>query len=156
MTAGVRISSVLDILISDAQLLGLFERVNQYESTNSPGTGLTAELVWMMGPTPMANRSGLASTSARVVYGMRIMLEFKNTPKESLDPAITNAVDLYINNLHGELALADAQGSFIDVFGMGGVPLDAQGGYLTLDQSTFRVGTITIPVIMENVWTQVN
>lgn len=156
MSAGVRISSILDILISDAQLLGIFERVNQYESTTSPGSGLTAEIVWIMGPTPMAGRSGLASTSARVVYGMRIMLEFKNTPKESLDPAITNAVDLYVNSLLGELALADAQGSFIDVFGMGGVPIDAVGGYLTLDQTTYRIGTITIPVIMENVWTQVN
>lgn len=156
MTAGVRISSVLDILISDAQLLGIFEHVNQFESTSSPGTGLTAEIVWMLGPTPMANRSGLTSTSARVVYGMRIMVPFKNTPKESLDPILTNAVDLYINSLHGELALADAQGSFIDVFGMGGIPIDAQGGYLTLDQTTYRVGTVTIPVIMENVWTQVN
>lgn len=156
MVDSSRMNNALDVLISEAQRLGLFERVNTYESKSQVGSGLSAEVVWMSGPTPVAGRSGLAVTSARIIYGCRIMLDFKTTPEDSIDGAIINAVNLYVNALHGELDLADPLGSHIDVFGMGGVSIDAQGGYLTLDNITYRIATIIIPILMDDFWAQVD
>lgn len=156
MAAGSRISAILDIIVSEAQLLGVFDRVNQHESKSAQGTGVTCEVVWMTGPTPIPSHSGLSSTSGRVVYGVRIMVPLMTSPEDATDALVTQIVDLYINSLHSEISLADAQGSYVDIFGMGGVPIDAQGGYLTIDQTLYRIGTVIVPVIMENIWDQVN
>jgi hypothetical protein len=157
MALGGRIPAALDVLVSEAQRLGIFEKVNQHESKSQAGNGITMEIVYGTGPTPLPSKSSLSKTSARVIYFARIMIAIQSMPEDSIDAALTNALDLYFDSLHGELGLGDPDpGSFIDILGQtGGVLLDAQGGYLTLDQTLYRVATITIPVVMFDAWVQV-
>jgi len=42
----------------------------------------------------------------------------------------------------------------VDVNGEFGTPLEAVYGYVAIDGAMYRVATITIPVIVNDVWTQ--
>jgi hypothetical protein len=43
----------------------------------------------------------------------------------------------------------------IDLLGIDGTPLSAMAGYLQIDRKVYRVMDLTIPVIVNDMWTQV-
>lgn len=149
-----RISVVLDALVSEAQLLGIFERVNTHESKNAPVGGLNLD-IWLQRLSPCPPRSGLSVTSARVIFSARMMTNFISEPQDAIDPALLSALGKYVAALHTQLTLGDP-GSSVDVFGMAGVALDANAGYVPQDNVIFRAYLLTIPVLIDDVWDQVN
>jgi hypothetical protein len=42
----------------------------------------------------------------------------------------------------------------VDLLGSAGAPLSAQAGYLNQDGRLFRVMTLTLPIIVNDVWDQ--
>jgi hypothetical protein len=146
-------TGMLDSIVSHAMRLGLFERVNTSEPKNSPGNGLTAA-VWlqMLGPVPVG--SGLASTSARVEFMLRIYSNMLAEPQDAIDPEILAALDVLMGAYSGDFDLGGTVRN-VDLLGAHGVGLSAVAGYLAVDNKMFRVVDLTLPLIVNDVWDQV-
>jgi hypothetical protein len=147
-----RSNVVFDAIVSNAQRLGLFDKVNQFEPKSAPGLGVTCA-VFAKRIFPDPRRSGLATTSGVVVWNVRPTLDMMHSPPEEIDPILIDVTSQYIDQLHSELDLGDP-GSSVDVFGMAGIPIDAQFGYFEQDKRFYRIVMITVPVIIADVWIQ--
>jgi hypothetical protein len=149
------IDGILDPVVSHALASGYFERVNQVEATDPPGNGLTCA-VWVNNIRPA--RSGLASTSVVLIFNVRLYTSMLQDPPDAIDPAMTKATSGLIGAYVGDFTLGDVVMS-VDVRGMEGTPLGAQAGYIDFgtgpDRVTFRVMTITLPLIVSDVWDEV-
>ena len=144
---------LVDRIASHAMSLGVFDRVNQHEPKNKPGRGLTCA-VWIDRIEPARGRSGLTATDARVVFNVRVYTNMLQNPQDAIDPQVMIATDLLFEAYSGDFQLGD-DSRFIDLEGMTqGHPLFGQSGYINIDNMVYRVMTITVPVIVQNAWTQ--
>jgi hypothetical protein len=145
------VSSLLDAVQSHALASGVFDRVTGHEPKSAPGSGVTAA-VWAqsIGPVPS---SGLASTSVRVEFMVRIYQSMLSEPQDAIDPAVLTAVDVLMAAYTGDFTLGGLVRQ-VDLLGNSGQGLSAQAGYLTQDQRTYRVVDVTLPIIVNDLWQQ--
>ncbi|MFE2346485.1 hypothetical protein [Kitasatospora cineracea] len=147
------IDSILDRIVSHALASGFFEQVNGHEPENAPGAGLTAA-VWVDHVQPALSSSGLNSSSALLVFNVRLFTRMRQEPQDGIDPALMKALDVLFTAYAGDFELGgDAR--MVDLRGAEGAPLSARAGYLNQDQQLFRVFTITLPVIINDAWDEV-
>ena len=137
--------------VDHALTLGIFERVNGYEPKSPPGGGLTAA-IWAQLVEPI-QASGLNSTSVRVELNVRLYANMLSEPQDAIDPAMLNAVDILCAAYSADFTLGDAIRN-VDLLGSYGRPLSAQAGYISLADRLNRVMTITLPLIVNDLWTQ--
>lgn len=144
---------ILQALESHAVRLGHLERVNRHEPKNAPGRGLTAA-IWVQRVAPAATASGLAVTSAVITANVRLYANMLAEPQDAVDPNLVAAADALMNAYSGDFTLGDRIRN-VDLLGQFGEPLSAQAGYLEQDRKLFRVITITVPMVVNDVWEQV-
>jgi hypothetical protein len=145
--------ALLDAAVSKAQSLGLFEKVNGHEPKTAPGKGLQAA-VWVQDLSPIQS-SGLAATSGRVEISVRIYTNMLAEPQDGIDPRVLTAVAELIGAYTSDFEVGDLAGvRGIDLLGAYGTPLSAKAGYLNQDGKLYRVMTITLPVIVNDLWVQ--
>lgn len=150
----LQIQALIDAAVSHALASGYFDRVNAHEPKSAPGRGITAS-VWVERISPYARNSGLAATSALVVLNVRVYTNMVSEPQDAIDPELTLAVDSLMNAYNGDFML-DGLVSSIDLLNASGAGgLEARAGYIEIDKTLFRVMTITLPLIVNDVWTQV-
>jgi hypothetical protein len=145
---------IVDAIVSDAQMSGYFDKVNTHEPKRAPGSGLTAA-VWLEAIDPISLNSGLASTSARLVFKLRIYQSMLMEPQDLIDPRLTKAVANLMRRYHDDFDFAGTIRN-VDLLGAFGVSLSAVTGYLDIDGKMFRVADITIPCLVNDVWPQVS
>lgn len=147
------VDEILSAVVSDVQRSGFFDKVNRHEPKKAPGTGLTAA-VWVTALDPIALASGLASTSARLVFTLRMYQSMLLEPQDMIDPRMTKALSNLMRRYHDDF---DFEGLIrnIDLLGQFGVSLSAISGYLDIDGKMFRIVDMTIPCIVNDVWPQV-
>jgi hypothetical protein len=154
------VRTLFDKLQSHAMRLGLFEQVNTHETKNPPGWGFTADIILdYMGPVPPG--SGLAATSGLIVFYLRIYIDMLQEPLDMIDPNLGAAVSTLLSQYSSDFMLDDISSAVndvrnIDLMGQTGRRLEAQTGYITVGGKLERVMTITIPIIMNDSWTQVS
>jgi hypothetical protein len=142
----------IDALVSHAMTTGYFEKVNGHEPRSAPNTNLTAA-VWFQNIKPFPEGSGLASTSIVMVMTVRLYTSALQEPLDMMDPTMTAAVDALLNAYTGDFTL-DGMIRNIDLLGENGISLEAEAGYLDIDRTKFRVVDITVPMVINDVWTQ--
>lgn len=145
------IQGILDVVSSHAMATGYFETVNQYESKQSPGNGLTGA-VWVDRLAPIRT-SGLATTTVRLDLLFRIYSSTYLQPYDDIDPNLTRALDTLMRAYCGDFEIG-GQVRNIDIFGSYGAPLETRSGYMNLDGKEFRVFTIRVPLICDDLWAQ--
>lgn len=147
-------TDLLDAVVSDVQRSGYFDKVNTHEPKKAPGTGLTAA-VWLQSIEPIALASGLAATSARIIFTLRVYQSMLMEPQDLIDPSMARAVANLMRRYHDDF---DFEGLIrnVDLLGSFGVSLSAVSGYLEIDGSMYRIMDMTIPCIVNDVWPQVN
>ncbi len=145
------VDALFDKLLSHAAASGYFARVNQHEPKNAPGSGLTAAL-WVQDISP-ARSSGLSSTSGLVTLSLRVYQNFASEPFDAIDPTVVKAVNGMLSAYTGDLDLGQTV-RCIDLLGMSGTAMRAQAGYVEINKTVYRVMTITIPVIVNDMWAQ--
>ncbi|MFD3802645.1 hypothetical protein ACFWTC_03230 [Streptomyces sp. NPDC058619] len=149
----LNIAGILDGVVSHAMALGRFEQVNGHEPVkNAPSLGLTAA-VWVDAVQPV-RASGLDSTTVRLAVNVRIYTSAQSEPADAIDPDMMAAVDELCAAYVGDYTL-DGLVRNVDVLGAHGVPLFVRAGYLQQGGATFRVMTITLPLIVNDLWEQV-
>jgi len=144
---------IVDAVASHAQATGWFERVIKHEPKVAPGNGLSAS-IWSDRVEPVPLSSGLAATSARLTLSVRIAMNMLYEPQDDIDPKLLGgAVDALMNAYNGDFTLGGLVRN-VDLLGQGAQGLFAQAGYLEQDRKLFRVMTINLPLIINDVWSQ--
>lgn len=146
------IDDVLDAVVSDVQASGYFEKVNKHEPKRAPRTGLTAA-VWISALRPV-QLSGLASTSAALVFTVRIYSNMLKEPQDMIDPQVTKATSNIIRRYHDDFDFGGLIRNVDLLGGVSGYELSAVSGYLEIDSKQFRIMDITVPCIVNDVWQQ--
>lgn len=143
---------IIDAVVSHAAASGYFDRVNSHEPKNAPGNGLSAA-AWVDSVGPARGQSGLRSTSALLVLNVRLYTSMLAEPQDAIDPNLTDALDALFTAYSGDFELGGNVRN-VDLLGQAGTPLSAKAGYLNQDNKLFRVYTITLPLIVSDVWEQ--
>jgi len=144
--------AIVEAVVSHALASGHFERCNSHEPKNAPGNGLTAA-VWMQRLAPLALASGLAATAALLVVNVRVYSNMLTEPQDAIDPNLVAAVDALVNAYTGDFTLGGRIRN-VDLLGQYGPSLSAEAGYLEQDRKMFRVMTLTVPLVINDAWTQ--
>lgn len=145
--------TITEALRSHAMSLGVFESINGHEPMNAPGeTGLTAA-VWLQSIDTPPRGSGLAKTSAIFTYSIRAYSRLVMQPVDAIDPNLTRAMGLLVGAISGDFTLGGTVMA-VDLLGMGGKTMRTEAGYIVQDDSTLRVFTLNVPVIVVDVWDQ--
>lgn len=151
--AGLNSRAVIYATASHGMALGVFDRVTMHEPKSKPGSGLSLA-VWAQRITALARQSGLDATSARVLLNLRVFTNMLADPQDEIDPRVLDAVDLLMGAYNGDFTLGGLVES-VDILGRHGIALEAQAGYVNQDGALLRVMTITLPLIINDAWTQV-
>jgi hypothetical protein len=144
--------AILDRVVSHALAAGYFERVNGHEPKTAPGHGLHAA-VWVDSVKPASGQSGLIATTALFVVNVRIYQNMIAEPQDMIDPRVMAAVDALMTAYSGDFELGGTVRN-IDLMGMAGTPMAAQAGYIQQDGKVYRAVTITLPLVINDVWSQ--
>lgn len=149
------LSDLIDEIVSYALGSGRFESINGHEPKNSPGTGVTGA-VWM-GPLMPIKKSGLAATSYCLSLMFRVYMDFKSQPFDSIDPTVTSAIIDMMSYVTGDFSFQSL--GFVrnvDLIGQPDVSdgLTAIPGYVEIDRVIYRIVTLTIPVVINDMFVQ--
>lgn len=148
---GLNTPAVITAAIDHLVQTGLFESVQDHESTSASTGGLTAD-VWVSDIKPVAAQSGLDITSALLTLTVRIYLN-ATPPPNDLEQTITGAADTLLIAYNRAFTFDDTV-SWVDLLGEYGTPLAAVGGYVTVGGVFYRCMTITVPCVIDDVWPQ--
>ena len=141
--------AIFDALVSHALKLGRFARVNQHESESTPGNRLSCSIV-LGGIAAEPAASGLGAVSGRVTFTVHLYSPMMARPLDGIDPEVLGAVGVLLNEYSGAFSLGGAGGTRnIDLMG-----LRAQAAYLLQEGREFRTVQITVPVIVNDLWTE--
>jgi hypothetical protein len=147
------IRTILDAVESHALASGFFQAVNGHEPKSAPQNGLTAA-VWVEQIGPARGGAGLSSTSARLALFVRLYTPMLQEPEDAIDPDLMTALDALMTAYSGDFTLGGLVRD-VDLLGTYGDPLGARAGYLTTSGAEYRVMTITLPLIVNDLWEQV-
>jgi len=148
------VNAVFGAIESYAMQSGRFDKVNTHEPKSGPGTGVLCA-IWIQAIKPI-RASGLAATSGLVVVQSRIYMDFLAQPYDVIDPKITAAVADLMGAISADFEFGEvANVRNVDLLGSTGTSLAAQAGYVEIDRQIYRVMTVTIPVIINDMFMQV-
>jgi hypothetical protein len=139
-------------LQSVGQRLGQFRRVITHEPKSPPGTGMSLA-IWWQSLDPVQS-SGLAAVSGRVTFQARIYASLLEKAEDNQDPQLLSASCAFLAALSGDFSLA-GQARAVDLIGMEGQALEVTSQYLQIEDKTFRVAEFVIPVIINDLWSEV-
>jgi hypothetical protein len=132
---------------------GTFRSVNTHEPKAAPGSGLRLA-IWADTIQPIGAASGLASTSGYVVMQARAYGNMLAKPEDDTDPRLMTAATTLINAFSADFTLGGLVRN-VDLLGMYGSRLGAQAGYVTIGGTMFRIMTVTLPCVVDDMWDQV-
>jgi len=146
------IDAVFDRIESWAMNSGRFATVNGHEPKSAPQGDVDFAL-WVQDIQNVGKISGMGAASGLLTLQGRVYVPFLSQPFDAIDPRVLAATNDMMAALCADFDF-DGISSVrnIDVFGSTGVKLRAQAGYVEIDRKTFRVMTITIPVIINDMF----
>jgi hypothetical protein len=148
----LQVDSILSAVVSHGTASGYLERVNTHEPKAAPGNGISAA-VWVQNIGPARGASGLASTTSLLVLNVRLFQNMLSEPQDMIDPDLMRALDALMAAYSGDFTLGGLVRD-VDLLGQFGQGLSAEAGYINQDNKLFRVVTITLPLIVNDLWVQ--
>ncbi|MBX9392279.1 hypothetical protein K4749_01360 [Streptomyces sp. TRM72054] len=146
------IRTILSAVESHALASGYFAGVNGHEPKSPPTSGITAA-VWVEQIGPARGGSGLNSTSSRLALFVRLYASLMQQEPDAIDPALMDALDGLMAAYSSDFSLGGLVRQ-VDLLGNYGDPLSARAGYLAEGGSEYRVMTIILPLIVNDLWNQ--
>jgi len=150
---GLDVAALLNSLTSLALATGQFVSVSGHEPASPPAVGVTSA-IWLASIGPAKKVSGLSETAGLVVFTLRIYNPPTTGDMDSIDPMVGNAAAQMIGVFSGDFTLGGSVFA-VDLFGSNGQALAAKAGYLNQGGTLYRIMDITIPLVIDGVWTQV-
>jgi hypothetical protein len=146
------VDALMSSVISIAMQTGVCRSVNGHEPKSAPGSGLRGA-IWVQEIEPIAEASGLASTSGYVVLNARIYGNMLQKPEDDIDPRLTAAASVLIGAYSADFTLGGLVRN-IDLLGEYGQKLGGRAGYLDIASTVYRIMTVTVPCVVNDLWTQ--
>jgi hypothetical protein len=147
------VAGIYDAMVSHPMTLGLFESVNTHEAKSAPAlTGISAAVI--LGPITPLRSSGLNSTSFRLEFLLRLQSSMLAEPQDDIDPALLAATSAVLVEYSGAFTLG-GKVRCIDLLGQAGAGLSATPGYLEQDKRLYRVVDVLLPLLADDVASQV-
>lgn len=148
------VNAVLNSVISYAMASGRFDSTNGHEPKNAPGNGLTCA-VWVQSLSPFPAGSGLSATTGVLGLSVRIYTSFTSQPFDAIDPSILSAVTDFMGELSEDFDFGnEASVRTVDLLGMSGSTLSANAGYIEIDRHIYRIMTLSVPIIINDMFIQ--
>lgn len=144
------VNALISAVESIAAASGAFSSVNTHEPKSAPGSGLRCA-IWAQEMAPLGAASGLAATSGYVILNLRIYGNMLTKPEDDIDPRMMAAATDLLSQFSGDYTLGGTIRN-IDLLGSYGEKLGAKAGYLTIGSTMFRVMTITVPCVINDLW----
>lgn len=137
-------------VVSVPMALGVFDKVNSHEPENPPGKGVNCSVT--LGPIAPAS-SGLASTSLKITFLVRIYSSLEQRPLDPVDPELLVATAALIGAYSGgfELTGFTSPGVVRDI---ALAEVTAAPAYLIQDGKGFRVMEVTVPIEINDAFDQ--
>lgn len=143
-------AAVFRAVCDHARTLGGFAAVLDAEPKSAlDASGLS--IAFWAGPIDPVQASGLSATSVRMELTARLYRNMLAKPYS--DAILLDGVDRLIGGLSGDFDLGGRLRS-IDLLGAYGAPLGFVTGYVELDSKLYRIADVTIPLIVNDLWTQ--
>lgn len=143
---------LIDAVASEVSATNLFDAVNGAEPKGAPpDTGLTAA-VWVANLSPVPS-SGLATTSMLFTLSVRLYTSMVTEPQDMIDPQLMAAVDTLMAAYTGNFTLGGLVRT-IDLLGSHSEGLRGEAGYVEIDRKLYRVFTVNVPMIVNDVYLQ--
>lgn len=152
------VDQVFDRVFSYLMATGRFSTVNGHEPKSAPTDNDITCALWVQNIKPVRT-SGLSMTSGVLMLQIRVYTAFTSQPYDYIDPNILKAVMAIMATFSGDFNFgvegAEAGVRTVDLLGMAGVPLSAQAGYVEIDRKMYRVMTVFLPIIINDMFSQV-
>lgn len=144
--------TVIDAVASHAMTTGFFSEVNGTEPKSAPPeVGLTGA-VWVQALRP-SRSSGLAVTTMLFTVAVRLYASMIHEPQDMIDPTMMAAVDALMQEYTGDFQLGGLVRS-LDLLGSESDGLGGEAGYVSINNKMYRVFTISVPMIINDVYVQ--
>jgi hypothetical protein len=148
------IATLYDQLVSHAETLGVFDAgVNPAEPWSTPGDGVwcafTAPSI-----TPVGAASGLAATTVRLEFKAVCGCSALMRPVGRADQVVFSAAAQLLNAYSGAFTLGGNVRN-VDLLGAHGAPLSGAPAWLMIGEHQFRVYEIVLPLVENDVFSQV-
>jgi hypothetical protein len=148
------IDSILDAVASDAKACGWFEGVTVHEPVSAPVQGLCCAIWVQAGPEPVGHISGLDKASGLLTLFVRVYTPLTSQPRDEIDPAVAKSVSALMRRWHDNYDFElDPLVRNVDLYGITGTKLGSRAGYVEQSGQWCRVMTITLPIIVNDIWT---
>lgn len=150
------IEAIYNAVVDKAKVSGLFDRYNDHEPDNPPGRGLTFSA--LLGPLkPVGAVSGLSMSSA--LFELTLRLEIPRTAKSpgQTDKALLYAAVTLMAGYIGDFELAGVPDGLVrnvDIHGAHSSGLGFVPGWNIAGEVPYRMGDISLPLILNDVFTQ--
>lgn len=146
------VAGIVAAVESQARSIGGIEDVVTVEPKSAPGDGVYAA-IWLSDMSPVPGGSGLGAVSVVLVLTVRVMKRMLSLPYGQIDPDLLGVTDSLMRAYAGAFTLG-GEVRDVDLFGMYGTKMAARAGYLTLDKAMFRVVDISLPLIINDLWSE--
>lgn len=144
---------ITDALVSHAEATAEFDAgVTGHEPLAAPDDGL-AGAVWVQTVAPPRGASSLAATSALLTYNFRLYTPLPEGVPDALDERLIDAADALFAAYSGAFTLGGLVRQ-VDLLGAYGPPLSGQAAYQSFSSRNYRVFTISLGLVVDDVWSQ--
>lgn len=137
-------------VVSVPMALGVFDQVNSHEPENPPGKGVNCSVT--LGPITPAP-SGLASTSLKITFLLRLYSSLEQRPLDPVDPELLVATAVLIGAYSGGFELTGFTNPGV-VRDISLLEVSATPRYLIQDGKGFRVMEVTVPIEINDAFDQ--
>lgn len=142
---------LIDAVASYAMRTGEFENpVPTHEPKSRPGPGMTCS-AFVTATEPVGALSGLNSVSGLIVMTLRIQTPFLQHPADQIDGNLLRAGGAVMALFAGGFTLGGIVRN-VDIFGAHGQKMRTQLGYVTQDNTIYRINDVTVPLLVNDLW----
>lgn len=151
----IELQPMVDALLTHASRTAAFDVIMSHEPRSAP-TNKHTFACWLQQIDPIARASGLAVTSLRVEFLVRLFAPYVGPNAEELnamDSDMAMRVGLLWAAYTGDFQITPADHT-IDLQGAYGEPLRMRSGFATFDKTPYRIADILIPIVLWDVMDQ--
>jgi hypothetical protein len=145
--------ALVDAVASYAATTGEFDTVNTHEPKAKPGTGVTCS-IWVDEILPLAAASGLAAVTGLVTMAMRVQRPFLAHQLDQIDPLIMRATAALMTVFAGGFTMGAVVRN-VDLLGQHSQGLRSKAGYVNQDGTVYRVMDCSLPLVINDLFSEV-
>lgn len=149
--SGLDAAGVLAALETVFQAIGGIESVITSSGVAPPANGVSVQIYAIPPWKPIGKRSGLATVSMLTTWAARLVAPIGSPPADNLDMTLLAVYSNAMNTLAGGFTL-NGEVEQLDLLGAygTGMPMDPQ--YLEMGGAVYRAMTMTLSLVLDDVW----